>query len=108
MVDESLIAYLKKSLHPQEIPNNEKTELERRLRHLLSYNHEPHQFDEEEVNKIIFAIGNIKVLDPACGSGAFPMGILQKLVFILNKLDPENVKWKEFNVDKSQTVKKEN
>ena len=27
------------------------------------------------------------MLDPACGSGAFPMGILQKLVHVLRKLD---------------------
>ena len=30
--------------------------------------------------------------------GAFPMGILHKLVFILGKLDPRNEKWKERQV----------
>jgi adenine-specific DNA-methyltransferase len=44
---------------------------------------------------LIEAVDNIKVLDPACGSGAFPMGILHKLVFILSKLDPNNQLWKE-------------
>ena len=37
----------------------------------------------------------MKVLDPACGSGAFPMGVLLKVVHILHKLDPENRRWKE-------------
>jgi adenine-specific DNA-methyltransferase len=39
------------------------------------------------------------VLDPACGSGAFPMGILQKLVHVLRKLDdnPPNALWKAQN-----------
>ena len=35
------------------------------------------------------------MLDPACGSGAFPMGILHKLVWLLHKIDPENKKWFE-------------
>ena len=35
------------------------------------------------------------MLDPACGSGAFPMGVLQKLVHILHKLDPHNQMWKQ-------------
>ena len=36
-----------------------------------------------------------KVLDPACGSGAFPMGMLQQMVHILNRIDPDNEMWKE-------------
>jgi tRNA1(Val) A37 N6-methylase TrmN6 len=42
----------------------------------------------------IEAIKACKICDPACGSGAFPMGILNKMVFILNKIDPENETWK--------------
>ncbi len=38
----------------------------------------------------INAIDNIKVFDPACGSGAFPMGLLQELVHFLEILDPDN------------------
>ena len=34
----------------------------------------------------------VKILDPACGSGAFPMGILNKMVAILEKLDCKNEK----------------
>ncbi len=37
----------------------------------------------------------MKILDPACGSGAFPIGMLQKLVFVLGKLDPGNQHWKQ-------------
>jgi hypothetical protein len=42
----------------------------------------------------------LRALDPAVGSGsgAFPMGILHRLVFILGKLDPRNEKWKERQV----------
>ncbi|MDF9834020.1 hypothetical protein M2103_002255 [Ereboglobus sp. PH5-5] len=32
---------------------------------------------------------SLKVLDPACGSGAFPMGILNRMVGLLQKLEPE-------------------
>ncbi len=71
-------------------PDNPGRDLERRLRHLLSYTDEPHQFSSAEVEPLIAAIDNLKALDPACGSGAFPMGLLHKLVFILGKLDPRN------------------
>jgi tRNA1(Val) A37 N6-methylase TrmN6 len=67
---------------------------EGRLRHLLSYTDEPHQFTDAEVERLIQALDNCKILDPACGSGAFPMGILQKMVHILSKLDRHNERWK--------------
>ncbi len=44
---------------------------------------------------LIDAIGRVKILDPACGSGAFPMGALHRLVDLLQKLDPENARWRE-------------
>jgi hypothetical protein len=47
------------------------------------------------VTGLIAAIDRLKILDPACGSGAFPMGILHKLVFVLGKLDPDNAYWRE-------------
>jgi hypothetical protein len=62
---------------------------------LFAYTDEPHGFTDEEVEKLISAIDEVKILDPACGSGAYPMGILGKLVFILSKLDPQNARWKE-------------
>jgi hypothetical protein len=43
----------------------------------------------------IAALNDIKILDPACGSGAFPMGVLQKMVQILQKLDLDNKQWRE-------------
>lgn len=67
---------------------------EGRLRHLLSYTDEPHQFTDAEVERLIQALDNCKILDPACGSGAFPMGVLQKMVHILSKLDRHNERWK--------------
>ncbi|MBK6327420.1 MAG: Eco57I restriction-modification methylase domain-containing protein [Chloroflexi bacterium] len=48
---------------------------------------------------LIDAIDHVNILDPACGSGAFPMGILHKLVFILGKLDPHNEQWKERQIE---------
>jgi len=45
-------------------------------------------------NALIAAIGRVKILDPACGSGAFPMGALHRLVDLLQKLDPNNESWK--------------
>jgi len=72
-----------------------------RLRHLLAYNDQPHQFTPAEVDVLINAINTLKALDPACGSGAFPMGMLHKLVYILGKLDPDNSKWREVQRQKA-------
>ena len=45
-------------------------------------------------DSLIAAIGRVRILDPACGSGAFPMGALHRLVDLLQKLDPNNESWK--------------
>ena len=42
------------------------------------------------------------LLDPACGSGAFPMGVLQKIVFILQQLDPNGQYWFKAQIKMSQ------
>jgi type I restriction-modification system DNA methylase subunit len=91
MVDEALISCLKTKFDSTLPPAND---AEVRLRHLVAYNHESHHFSAPEVDVLIKAIDFLKSIDPAVGSGAFPMGILHKLVFILGKLDPRNEKWK--------------
>ena len=50
--------------------------------------------------EIIHTLDNCKVLDPACGSGAFTMGILQKMVHILQKVDPNNQYWQALQLEK--------
>src|SRR3972149_10831791 len=92
MVEESLSEYLKGKLSEVE---------EEKIRMLLSYSEEIPEFSAPERQKIISAIDNIKILDPACGSGAFPMGILHKLVYALQKLDPENKYWHELQYKKA-------
>ena len=52
-----------------------------------------------ETTALIQAIDNIKIIDPAVGSGAFPMGILQRLVHLLGIVDPENKQWKQRQID---------
>jgi len=98
MVDESLFASFSDALklkdgNPAEATNGQ-------LRTLLSYADTQHGLTEADVKKLITAIDSIKVLDPACGSGAFPMGMLLKLVHVLAKLDPGNEEWKQRQVDR--------
>lgn len=88
MVDESLLEYIKQNV------KNDSKDFETRLRDVFSYSENPNPFNEAETNDLIEAINNCKILDPACGSGAFPMGVLHKMVHLLQKLDPGNVKWK--------------
>lgn len=92
MVDESLITHLKGKL--EDIAPTA-SDVEPRLRNLFSYDQDGHLFTHGETDILITLIDQIKVLDPAVGSGAFPMGVLHKLVFILRRLDPRNEKWKE-------------
>lgn len=84
MVDESLNAYLETKIdnstfqkykNPEDLNNNQKTQL-------------------------VQALSNVKILDPACGSGAFPMGVLYKMVDLLKHIDPDNSIWKQIQHDK--------
>ena len=106
MVDESLIAHLKESSRHNPLCRSENTDLaiETKLRHLLTYNDEPHQFTDAETEHLINVIDTLKILDPACGSGAFPMGILHKLVFLLSTLDPRNAQWRQRQIDRVQAA----
>ena len=76
MVEESLIAYLS-----GECDNDEST-----MRQLVKDDATP-QIDNPQ--KIICDLKRIKILDPACGSGAFPMGILLKITDVIEKLTPK-------------------
>ncbi|WP_448588760.1 Eco57I restriction-modification methylase domain-containing protein [Thermodesulfobium sp.] len=75
---------------------------EDKLRSIFSYSDESIDISEEEKERLVRAIFNLKILDPACGSGAFPMGILHKLVFALNKLDQDNNYWYELQLEKAR------
>jgi hypothetical protein len=96
MVDQSLLYVIR-----------DKTGIdEEKIRDLLSYS-EGHYLTDEEKKKVIDVIDIIKIIDPAVGSGAFPMGILHKLVHILHKLDPDNKIWKEKQLQRLEKVKEE-
>jgi hypothetical protein len=97
MIDESLLAYLINELPHS--TNEEKKDSESKLRSLLYYTDEDYPYTSEEADILINAIDNLKVIDPACGSGAFLMGLLLKIVYILHKLDPHNTKWKQQQID---------
>lgn len=86
MVDNSILEYLKT-----------KTGLdETRIKALISYSKEDDDiasFTSAEKKAIISALYTVTVLDPACGSGAFPIGMLQKIVYMLQEIDPEANLW---------------
>lgn len=90
MVDESLVAHLKRTCGEG---------LEPEYRQLLSYSIEETSLTTEQRKMVMQALYNCRVLDPACGSGAFPMGVLQQMVHVLRQLDPTNEMWKEFMID---------
>lgn len=67
----------------------------------MQYTDEVVNFTEEQRKQIMQSLYNCKVLDPACGSGAFPMGMLQQMVHILSRIDPDNTQWKEMMLNKA-------
>lgn len=86
MVNESLVAHLKQTVG---------VELEPQYRQLLDFTTEEVQLTTEQKAKILHSLFTCKILDPACGSGAFPMGMLQQMVHILQQVDPDNSQWRE-------------
>lgn len=92
MVDESLVAHLKRMVGE---------ELEPQYRQLMQYSDDDVELTAEQRKSIMQSLYNCKILDPACGSGAFPMGILQQMVHILNRIDPDNSGWKEMMLQKA-------
>jgi len=99
MVDESLKQYL---LTKTNLDGN-------KISSLLAYEEEQVSLSESEKDAVLDALDVIKIIDPACGSGAFPMGILQKMLLILQKIDPESEKWllKKLSKIDNNIVKKE-
>ena len=73
MVDESLIAYLGD------------TPL---IRSLFENNFSLDKNHADDYILIADKLKNIKIIDPACGSGAFPMGLLNRMVDILLRISP--------------------
>lgn len=44
-------------------------------------------------DRVVDALEAVRILDPACGSGAFPMGMLHRMVELLARVDRENERW---------------
>ena len=86
MVDSSILEHLKAKTGIDEA----------KLRALISYGKEDDElatFSMPEKKALINALYTVTVLDPACGSGAFPIGMLQKIVYILQEIDPDVTLW---------------
>ena len=90
MVDEALVASLAQKCQPTD---GNPVRWQERLHDLLDYNDAHEQFDPDETVGLVRAIAELKVLDPAVGSGAFPMGVLHKLTLALKRLDLFNEHW---------------
>lgn len=86
MVNESLVAHLKRTVGE---------ELESKYRELFDFTTENVDLTDKQKKDILHSLFTCKILDPACGSGAFPMGMLQQMVHILQQVDPDNSQWRE-------------
>lgn len=88
MVDSSLLEFLKNKTHIDEA----------KLKALVSWGQaddDEYPLTNNEKRIVVNALAGLTILDPACGSGAFPIGILQKVVYILQQTDPNAEIWLE-------------
>ena len=85
MVNESLLVYLKKRIS-FEADENETEFLTSLIYHNLLKN-------DRYNRQIVECLYGVRALDPACGSGAFPMGMLQRIVDLLKIVDSGNSLW---------------
>ena len=103
MVDEVLMASLAEKCQPTD---GDMAFWRERLRYLLDYedafDDANELFEDGEAESIVRAIADIKVLDPAVGSGAFPMGMLHKLTLALRRLDPKNKRWEALQKERAR------
>ena len=90
MVNESLVAHLKRTVDEN---------LEDKFRQLLDFSTQEVELTDDQKHQIVHALFTCKILDPACGSGAFPMGMLQQMVHVLRQVDPDNNQWREVLLD---------
>lgn len=90
MVEQSLLNYLR---------NKTAIDDEELLQSLFKEGTE-NSFDDKTTKAILQALSDVKILDPACGSGAFPMGALHKIIVILKKLDKGAEWWKQKQLEK--------
>jgi adenine-specific DNA-methyltransferase len=97
MVTESLKEYFK--THLVEAQN-----LDEKLDRLFSTGSDENPFKEDESRKLVELIESVRIIDPAVGSGAFPMGALNKMVFILSKVDSGNELWKQAQLIAAEVI----
>ena len=103
MVDEALVAVFKQKCTPTD---GDAKLWDERLRYLLDYAHAfddaNEWFDADETDALVRAISALNILDPAVGSGAFPMGVLHKLTLVLRRLDADNSRWERLQKERAQ------
>ena len=102
MVEEALVATLSQKCNPTD---GDVKLWDERLHYLLDYaqafDDANEWFDDVETDAIIRAISELTILDPAVGSGAFPMGMLHKLTLALRRLDPDNSRWEKLQKERA-------
>ncbi len=102
MVEEALVATLAGQVRPTD---GDAKFWEERLHYLFDYaqasDDASEWFDSREAEGIVRAISELKILDPAVGSGAFPMGVLHKLTLALRRLDPDNSRWERLQKERA-------
>lgn len=95
MVNESIVAYLNRTV--PSVPED-------KVRLMLGYDQDVDiDLTDDQRRKLVEAVFNCRILDPACGSGAFPMGALQQLSHLLSRVDAGNRYWEDTVMSRAMT-----
>ena len=90
MVNEALHLHLR-----TEFEKNGATPADLQLLGQLCYDLNPNADYSSIAGRVVDVLEAVRVLDPACGSGAFPMGMLHRMVELLRRVDPFAGLWKQ-------------
>ena len=77
---------------------------EERVITLLDYEKDIEGWQDVDKEAVVRALNEIKTIDPACGSGAFPMGVLHRMILVLQKVDPDLKLWRALYLDSYHPV----
>jgi len=89
MVNEALRLHLENFIRPRGATDAEIGALAA----LLYHSHWDRVTHPRLATWVVEAFDQLRLLDPACGSGAFPMGALLRMVEVLRVIDPGNQLW---------------
>ncbi|KQC11184.1 MAG: hypothetical protein APR54_02915 [Candidatus Cloacimonas sp. SDB] len=82
-----IVSFMVKQSLLNDLANQKTLRIDRKKLKELVFNIEAEKLSDSELNKIRQRLLDIRIVDPAVGSGAYPVGILLKIIEIIDAID---------------------